>query len=254
MRVIGAGPRLAIQPRHRFEIVIHDVGRRLRQHVERAIQASAEVRDQHFDLRSRRVLANGADAIDKMTGAAVAQIIPVDARYDDVTKAKCGDRLRQVDRLLRVERQRTPVPDIAERTAPRADVAHDHERRRSLAEALADVGARRLLAHRMQTVLAEDLLDLVEPRRRRRAHANPFRLAQPLGGDDLDRDASSLGQALVLDARRIGRRGIDAGGCGVFVHAPPPIAPERTGASSSPAVSTVRVTPNAATCVTASPG
>ena len=46
---------------------------------------------------------------------------------------------------------------IAKGAATCADVAHDHERRRALGEALADVRARRFLAHRVQLVLAQVL-------------------------------------------------------------------------------------------------
>ena len=112
----------------------------------------------------------------------------------------------EVDGLVGVERQRAAMADVAERAAARADVAHDHERRRALAEALADVRARRFLAHRVQVVLAQDLLDLEEARRRRRAHADPRWLPQRLGRDHLDRDARGLAGALLLDA------GFDADG------------------------------------------
>src|SRR4029077_17994251 len=108
--------------------------------------------------------------------------------------------------LLRIERQRTPVTDVAERATPRADVAHDHECRRALREALADVRARGLLAERVQVVLAQDLLDLADARRRRRARADPLRLLESLGRDDLDRNTSGLRLALMLDAS-----GVDGG-------------------------------------------
>src|SRR5690348_4742407 len=111
------------------------------------------------------MLANRADALDEMLRTAVAQVIAIDAGDDDVTKPQRRDRQREIPRLVGIERQRTAVADITERTTPRADVAHDHERRRPLAEAFADVRTRRLLAHRMQMVLAQDSLDLIEARR-----------------------------------------------------------------------------------------
>jgi hypothetical protein len=51
----------------------------------------------------------------------------------------------------------------------------------ALAEALADVRARRFLAHGVQVVLAQDLLDLEEARAAAGAHADPVGLLQPLG-------------------------------------------------------------------------
>ena len=70
--------------------------------------------------------------------------------------------LARLQRLVDVERIGPAVADVAERAAPGALVAHDHEGRGALAEALADVRARGFLAHRVQLVLAQDLLDLVE--------------------------------------------------------------------------------------------
>ena len=215
VRVVRAGPRLPVQPRHRLEVVVHHVRRRRRQDVERAIEPAAEIGHQHLDLRCGRVLAHRADAVDEVLRAAVAQVVAVDAGDDDVAQSLSAAIVRaRLTRLVGVERQRPAVADVAERAAARADVAHDHERRRALAEALADVRARRLLAHRVQLVLAQDLLDLGEARRRRRAHADPVGLLQPLGGDHLDRDAGGLRVALVLDAGGVGRRGRAAGGTG----------------------------------------
>src|SRR3954447_20269585 len=97
---------------------------------------------------------------------AVAQIVAIDARDDDVTQRERRNRFGEIARLFGIERQRPAVADIAERAAPRADVAHDHERGRALAEALADVRAGCLLANRVQPMLAQDALDLEVARRR----------------------------------------------------------------------------------------
>ena len=50
-------------------------------------------------------------------------------------------------RLIRIQRQRAAMADIAKRAAPRAEVAHDHKCGCAIAEALADVGAGRFLAN-----------------------------------------------------------------------------------------------------------
>src|SRR5262249_47353862 len=110
---------------------------------------------------------------------AVAQVVAIDARDHHVAQLELRDRLRKMLRLLNVRRERTSVRDIAERTAPRADVAQDHEGRRALAEALGDVRARRFLAHGVQLLPAQNVLDLVETRvRARRPHPDPRRLRQ----------------------------------------------------------------------------
>src|SRR5712691_1074851 len=105
-------------------------------------------------------------------------------------------------RLLGIGRERPAVGDVAERAAPRAEVPEDHEGRGALAEALSDIGAGRLLANRVEIVLAEDLLDCVETRAGRgRAHPNPFGFRKPFLRHDRDRDAR-LRRASFLFSRR----------------------------------------------------
>src|SRR5262252_10462209 len=116
-----------------------------------------------------------------MLRAPIAQIVTVHTRDDDEGELERRDDLGEIGRLLRVEGQRAAMPDVTERTTARADVAHDHERRRAFAEAFADVRAGGLFAHGVQSVLAKDLLDLVEARTRGRTHANPFRLPERRG-------------------------------------------------------------------------
>ena len=162
MPVIRTGARLLVEPRHGFEIVVHDVGRALGQDIERDVEPAAEIRHEHFDTRLRRALAHRAYAVLEMPRAAVAQIVAVDARDDDVLELQRRDRFGKMQRFLGIGRKRPAVRDVAERAAARAQVAEDHESRRAFAETLADVGARRFLAHRMELVLAQDLLDFLE--------------------------------------------------------------------------------------------
>src|SRR3546814_8359244 len=62
-------------------------------------------------------------------------------------------------RLVGIQRIRPAVRNIAERAATCADVAHDHERRGALAEALAEVRTGRFLADRVQLGGAKDVHD-----------------------------------------------------------------------------------------------
>jgi hypothetical protein len=184
--------------------VVHHIGRRGLEDLERAIQPPAKIRHQHLDLGDGRQLAHLADAVDEVTGAAVFQVIAVHGSDDDVGQLQ---RARQVERLFNVKRIGPPVRHVAERAAARAAIAHDHEGRRALAEALADVGAARLLAHRVQAVLAQNVLDLIEARGRRTGlNPNPVGLAQTGARlarvHDLDREFlehhTGLGVALFL--------------------------------------------------------
>src|SRR3954467_1363986 len=114
-----------------------------------------------------------------MSGAAVAQVIPVYARYHHVAEFERGNGLGEMAQLLGIRGKRPAVRDVAKRAAARADVAEDHESGRALAEALRDVWARGFLAHSVQLLVAQNLLDLAEARiGARRAHADPRRLGQ----------------------------------------------------------------------------
>src|SRR5687768_13015225 len=123
-----------------------------------------------------------------MLRAAIAQIVAVHTRYYDIRQTQKTYCFCQMPRLLEVRSQRPAVGDVAERAAARADVAEDHEGGRALAEALGDVRTRGFLANRVQLLLAQDALDVVEARVRTcRAHANPGGLGQWRLRDDADR-------------------------------------------------------------------
>jgi hypothetical protein len=147
--------------------VVHHVGPSRLQNLESAIHPAAEIGRQDLDPRGRRQLSGALDARDEVGGPAVAQVVAIDAGDDDVlsgaTPRSCAPRFSGSSAS---SGSGTAMADVAERAAPRALVAHDHERRGAVAEALADVRAARLLAHRVQPVFAQDLLDLVEAARR----------------------------------------------------------------------------------------
>src|SRR5665811_1049568 len=93
-------------------------------------------------------------------------------------------------------RRGAPVSHVAERAAPRAQIAQDHEGRGALAEALADIGARGFLAYGVQPGLAQEVLDFVEARAvGARLDPDPCGFLQALLRHDLDRDARRLGAA-----------------------------------------------------------
>src|SRR5690606_5258620 len=134
-----------------------------------------------------------ADAFHKVSRATVAQIVAVDRRDHHVRQLHGGNASRQVYWLVDVEWIGPAVTDITERAATGALVAHDHERGRTLAEALADVRTRRLFADCMQVVFAQNALDIVKARARRRGpDANPVGLLQALGLYHLDWNTRGL--------------------------------------------------------------
>ena len=166
VHVVRSRTRVAIQPRHGFQVVIHHVGRRGFQNLQRAVKSAAKIGHQHFNACRRRKLARSPNTVNEMLRAAVLQVVAIDRRDDDVRKLQRRNRPRQVERLIGVERIGASVADIAKRAAPRALVAHDHEGCSTFAETLADVRARRFLAHGVQIVLAQDALDFVKARGR----------------------------------------------------------------------------------------
>src|SRR5690606_30555857 len=100
----------------------------------------------------------------EMPGPAVAQVVTVHRGDHHVIQFECRNGLCQVERLVRIERVRTAMTDVAERAAPRTLVAHDHESRSALAEAFANVRAGRFLAYRYQIVRTQDILDFIKAR------------------------------------------------------------------------------------------
>jgi hypothetical protein len=110
-------------------------------------------------------------------GAAITQIVAVDAGNDHIFELERGDRFAEFARLVRVGRQRLAVADVAERAAAGADVAEDHEGGGAAPEAFADVGAGGFFADGVQLAFAQHGLDLAEaPGAVAGLDANPVRL------------------------------------------------------------------------------
>ena len=84
--VARARADLEIEPRHRLEVVVVDVGPRLHHGLDRALLAQ-EVGGEHLDGGRRRARPDGADGLREMLGAAVGEIVAVDRGDDDVLQA-----------------------------------------------------------------------------------------------------------------------------------------------------------------------
>jgi hypothetical protein len=165
------------------------------------VHAPTVIGDQGFQLHAGGQLADFPQAVGEVLGTAIAQVVAVHRGDHHVLEPEIGDGHRQVHRLVGVEGLRPAMADIAEGAATGADVAHDHEGRGTTGEALAEVRAGGFLADAVQLVLAQQLLDAVDFRRDRNAHANPVGLLWQLGGgDDLHRDPRDFLGAAQLDA------------------------------------------------------
>ena len=96
VRVVGAGAGLLVEARHGFQVVVEHVGQGAAEHVERDFHAAAEIGHQRFDGGGRRQFARVADDVDEVLGAAVTQVVAVDAGNDHIFELERGDRFGRV--------------------------------------------------------------------------------------------------------------------------------------------------------------
>src|SRR3546814_2869757 len=84
------------------------------------------ISDWSSDVCSSDLLAY---ALNKMACAAIAQIVAVDRRNHHIRQLHRSNTARQIHRLVDIQRIGPSMAHIAERTATRALIAHNHERR-----------------------------------------------------------------------------------------------------------------------------
>ena len=204
MLVVGAGAGLFVEARMGFQIVVHHVGRIFRQNVQGDVEPAAEIGHEDFDFGVGAAFADGGDAIGKVLGAAVAQIVAVYRGDNDVAQIHGGHAGGEVLWFFGVERVGAAVADVAEGAAAGADVAHNHEGGGAAAEAFADIGAGGFFAHGVHFLIAQDIFDFKKLLAGGQLGANPFGLFQLLlQRHNLDRDAGNFGRAFVFHAAAV---------------------------------------------------
>src|SRR5207248_9116866 len=187
VRVHRFGTNARVEAGHGLGVVVEDVRARLDHGADR-LAVALEVGRQHLDGGTGAAPADGANGAREYPGAAVAQVVAVDAGDDRMAQAELRHRLGHAQRLTEVELHRASGGDRAKAAGARAGVAQDHEGRRAPVPAVEDVGAAGLLANRVQALFAHELLELLVILTLVHAHADPFR--KPAGGiDDLNHDA-----------------------------------------------------------------
>ena len=112
MRVVGARPGLLVEARHGFQVVVHHVGEIALEGLQRDLQSAAKIGHQHFDFLR--------DAGGEVAGAAVLEVVAVDAGDHHVLELHGRNGFGELLRLVLVGRQRFAVADVAERAAARA--------------------------------------------------------------------------------------------------------------------------------------
>src|SRR5471032_2075924 len=199
--VIRTRTRSLVQARHGFQVVVEHIWWLGGSDFQRHVHAPTVIRDQGFELHVRRQLADLTDAIGKVLGTAVTQVIAVHRSDHHVLEFQVGNGDGQAFRFVDVQWLRTTVADVAERAATGADVAHDHEGHGAAGEALAQVRAGHFFADAVQLVFAQQGLDAVDFRGNRDTHANPVGFAWELiGRDYFHRNPRNLLGATQFDA------------------------------------------------------
>ncbi len=158
-RVAAARTRHAIEAWDRLDVVIEHVRPGIEDRPEGRLDA-LEIWNQHFDPAARHTLARQPNRLGEDERAAVGEIVPIDRRDDRVLEAHPRNGFGDTRRFGGVELVRLAVCDGAVGAGPRADVAENHERRRAVVPALADVGATCVFADGVE---AEVLHDPLEP-------------------------------------------------------------------------------------------
>ncbi len=139
--IVCPGSDVSIQAGYGFQVVIEDVGGIFAQYVQCPLHAPAKVGHQYFDGGCAAPPADMLYAVGEVTRAAVVQVVPIYGGDDRITQFQLFNRRSQVLGFVVVQRQRPAVRHVTERAAPRAYVAHDHERRGTVAEAFCQIGA-----------------------------------------------------------------------------------------------------------------
>src|SRR5512146_1431603 len=136
----SARPAPLVQARHRFGVVIVDVGPGL-EHGANRVFVALKVGNEHLDRAVGQALLDLPDGLGKDVRAKVGQIVAVDRGDDDVPEPHFHDRGRDAGRLLDVVPGRPAVGNGTVRTVPRTDVAQNHEGGGAMLPALAHVWA-----------------------------------------------------------------------------------------------------------------
>ena len=97
-----------------------------------------------------------------MAGTTVFEVIAVDRGDDYIAQAHGLDGAGQVTGFFDIQWVGAAMRHITERTAAGADIAHDHEGGRALAEAFVQIGAGGLLADGMQALVTQDVFEFLD--------------------------------------------------------------------------------------------
>ncbi len=130
--------------------MIQDVGPCIEHDAKRLFQ-SLKIRNQHFDAALRYERANLADCLRENLCPANVVVVAIHAGHNRVLQSQRGHRFGDALRFLPIDSLRLAFGHRAESATARANVAQQHEGRRAMIPALANVRALGRLTHRVQS-------------------------------------------------------------------------------------------------------
>src|SRR5215471_13134263 len=165
-----------VEARDTFQVVVQYVRLRL-DHLCQSRPVALEIGNKHLYTALRHMPPDGPNSRSEDVTPAVQYIVAVHRGKHRITQAKRRYRLGDPLGLLLVNNPRAPCLHSTEATATCACISQQHKRGTALVPALADIGAHRLLTHRMQALLTHQTLEGKERFPSGEFHTQPWRLA-----------------------------------------------------------------------------
>jgi hypothetical protein len=161
-----------LEPFDRLHVVTEDV-RSGGHHRSEGRLVAVEVRDEDIDARPRRARPQAADRLGKDRRSPVGQVISGDRGDHDVLERELRDRRGDTARLV-VGPGGPAGLHRAEPASPGSDVAQDHDRRRPLAPAFADILAAGLPANGVELQPSKEIVQVPDRLSGREGNSQPF--------------------------------------------------------------------------------
>ena len=139
-----------------------------------------EIAGKNFDAHARTRRSDFGDGLGPVCGAAIAEVISVDAGYYRVLKVELAQHLRYSSRLFSVDGQGASGLYVAEAARTGANIAQDHDSQSAPRPALANVRTARAGADRVEIKLLDSFFYVEVARLGRHGDFDPRRVP-PLG-------------------------------------------------------------------------
>src|SRR4030095_2480670 len=132
------------------------------ENAEQVFFMALEIGDQDLDDQTGIAAFHGLDGLREDLRAAVGEVVPIDGGNHHVFEIEFSQGLGDAQGLVPIGHRRPARLHGAETAGAGAGVTQDHDGGAALGPTLADVGAHRLLAHRVKPSRAHETLQLEE--------------------------------------------------------------------------------------------